>query len=275
VLSVDVEEYYHALVFQEQTRGESRAWPSRVEYSTGRVLELLARHDVKATFFTLGEVADAQPALVRKIAGEGHEVACHGQRHVRVDGLSPAEFRRDVRRAKAVLEDVTGQLVRGYRAPNFSIGPRERWAHSILLEEGFAYDSSSYPIRHDRYGDPSAPRSPHPVAGRGGRTLIEFPIGTVRVAGWNLPIGGGGYFRLLPVRWFSWGIAAVNQREGRPVMFYVHPWELDPDQPRARMSRLAGWRHYVGLGRTARKLECLLERFRFTTASEALGLGAA
>jgi polysaccharide deacetylase family protein (PEP-CTERM system associated) len=272
-LSVDVEEYYHALVFQEGTgAGDGHTWPSRVEWSVARVLDVLGAAGVRATFFVLGEVAAGHPALVRKVAGDGHEVACHGYRHVPVHRQSPRAFRDDVRRAKRLLEDLTGEPVLGYRAPNFSIGRAQAWAYDLLLEEGFRYDSSTYPIRHDRYGDPDAPRAPYAVTQHGALSLIEFPIATVRVLGLNLPIGGGGYFRLLPGIVPTWGIRRVNQREQLPVMFYVHPWELDPHQPRPPMPWRHRTRHYLGIDRLEAKLERLLRRVRFTTARDVLRL---
>src|SRR5438105_1248929 len=191
---------YRATVVQEGTRGQAHGvFVSRVEESMDRVLALLADAHVRATCFVLGEVAAAHPALVRKIAGEGHEVACHGQRHELVSRQSPTEFRADVREAKELLEDITGAAVLGYRAPTFSIGSEQVWVYDILLQERFRYDSSVYPIVHDRYGDPNAPRFPYEVWRNGPEALIEFPIGTARVFGLNLPIGGGGYFRLLPL----------------------------------------------------------------------------
>jgi polysaccharide deacetylase family protein (PEP-CTERM system associated) len=275
-LSIDVEEYYHALVFQDGTRtAGARAWPSRVEDSVLRVLDLLDGTGVRATFFTLGEVAATHPGLVRRIAGGGHEIACHGYRHVLVSGLTPADFRADVSRAKRLLEDVTGMAVLGYRAPNFSIGPSEDWAFDILLDEGFRYDSSTYPIRHDRYGDPRAHRFPGVVRGANGGRLVEFPIGTARLLRVNLPIGGGGYFRLLPVGLVRRAIRRVNTRERQPIMFYFHPWELDPDQPRPAMPWRHRARHYVGMRREHAKLTALLRAVRFTTARDVLGLEAA
>jgi polysaccharide deacetylase family protein (PEP-CTERM system associated) len=271
-LSVDVEEYYHALVFRDGTKGlAASALESRVEDSVERVLRLFGERQVRATFFVLGEVGAEHPVLVRKIAGNGHEIACHGQRHELVSGQSPAEFRADVRRAKEVLEDLTGEPVVGYRAPNFSIGRRQQWAYDVLLEEGFRYDSSTYPILHDRYGDPGAPRFPYEIQRNGGM-LMEFPIGTVRMAGVNLPIGGGGYFRLVPVTWIRRGIERVNRHEGRPAMFYFHPWELDPDQPRPAMRWPHRFRHYVGMRRAESKLARLLDSVRFTAARDILGI---
>jgi polysaccharide deacetylase family protein (PEP-CTERM system associated) len=272
-LSVDVEEYFHALIFREGTNGAAGgSLESRVEASTERVLALLASGGAKATFFVLGEVARAHPALVRKIAGESHEIACHGDRHELVSRQTPPEFRADVRDAKAVLEDITGAPVVGYRAPNFSIGRAQTWAYDILLEEGFRYDSSSYPILHDRYGDRAAPRFPYEISRKGDQKLTEFPIGTTRLLGVNFPIGGGGYFRLFPLALTRRGIRRVNDHERQPILFYFHPWELDPDQPRPVMP----WRHrvrlYIGMGREERKLSRLLRDFEFTTARNVLGI---
>jgi polysaccharide deacetylase family protein (PEP-CTERM system associated) len=272
-LSVDVEEYYHAIIFREATGGlDRRLLPSRVEESIHRVLALLGHGEIRATFFVLGEVAAAQPAMVRKIAGEGHEVACHGDRHELVSCQTPEEFRADIRRAKALLEDLTGQAVVGYRAPNFSINRAQAWAYDVLLEEGFRYDSSIYPIRHDRYGDPTAPRFPYEIRRNGSEGLVEFPIGTARFLRLNFPIGGGGYFRLLPFPIIRYGIEHVNAQEGQPIMFYFHPWELDPNQPRLPMPWRHRLRHYVGLSREEAKLSRLLKHVRFGTARDVLAL---
>jgi polysaccharide deacetylase family protein (PEP-CTERM system associated) len=270
-LSIDVEEYYHATVFQEAVHGVTAGLERRVEASTERVLGLLAARGVRATFFVLGEVAADHPGLVRRIARDGHEVACHGYDHTLVSRRSPAEFRAEIRRAKAVLEDVGGQPVLGYRAPSFSIGPAERWAYAILAEEGFRYDSSVYPILHDRYGDRVAPRFPYEIWRSGNDGLIEFPIGTVRLLGVNLPIGGGGYFRLLPGGLVEAGIRRVNTGERQPVMFYFHPWELDHEQPRPAMTWHRRFRHYVGQRRHEAKLDHLLQRAAFGTARDVLG----
>jgi polysaccharide deacetylase family protein (PEP-CTERM system associated) len=272
-LSVDVEEYYHAVIFREGTGGAvGRCFVSRVEESVARVLALLGCRDIRATFFILGEVAAAHPAMIRKIAAEGHEVACHGDRHELVWRQTPEEFRADIHRAKWVLEDLTGQPVIGYRAPNFSIGHPQAWAYDILLEEGFRYDSSIYPILHDRYGRPNAPRFPFEIRRNGNGGLIEFPIGTVRLLGVNLPIGGGGYFRLLPLAVSRWGIRRVNARERQPLMFYFHPWELDPEQPRSPMAWHHRFRHYVGLQREEAKLAGLFRHLGFGTARDVLGI---
>jgi polysaccharide deacetylase family protein (PEP-CTERM system associated) len=270
-LSVDVEEYFHAEIFQRGARGQATGtFESRVEASVDLLLELLARNGARGTFFTLGEIAATHPSVVRTIAALGHEVACHGDRHECVYRMTPAEFRSDIRRAKQRLEDLVGTPVIGYRAPNFSIGPGQTWAYSILLEEGFRYDSSLYPILHDRYGRPNAPRFPYGVFRSGMAWLTEFPIGTARVLGVNLPIGGGGYFRLSPYELTRRGIRHVNTCDRQPVMFYVHPWELDPGQPRLPMARHHRFRHYVGLENEAIKLSQLLAEFSFGTAREVL-----
>jgi polysaccharide deacetylase family protein (PEP-CTERM system associated) len=236
------------------------------------VLALLRNHHTHATFFILGEVAATHPTIVRAIAEEHHEIACHGDGHEDVYRQTPSEFRADVRRAKARLEDLVGESVVGYRAPNFSIGRAQSWAYEVLLEEGFRYDSSIYPILHDRYGQPSAPRFPYEIWRTGGERLVEFPIGTARLLGMNFPIGGGGYFRLSPFGLIRVGIQRVNAREQRPVMFYLHPWELDPAQPRPPMAWQHRFRLYVGLEKQAGKISRLLAQFRFGTARDVLGL---
>jgi polysaccharide deacetylase family protein (PEP-CTERM system associated) len=272
-LSVDVEEYFHAAIFRMATcRHGCASFESRVEASVDRMLALLSDHQARATFFILGEVAAAHPALIRRICGERHEVACHGYRHEDVHRLTPQAFRNDVHRAKAGLEDLVSDAVIGYRAPNFSIGRAQYWAYEILIEEGFLYDSSTYPIVHDRYGRPGAPRFPYEIwRTRSGR-LTEFPIGTARLFGINLPVGGGGYFRLSPFELVRRGIARVNTCEHQPVMFYVHPWELDPDQPRPPMAWRHRIRHYIGVEKEAAKLSRLLSEFRFAAARDVLQL---
>lgn len=274
-LSVDVEEYYHGREFEAAIPAEQRCYlPSRVTDSTEKVLALLEMLTVRATFFVVGQIAEEHPALLRKIHRAGHEIACHSYRHELVSRQTPAEFRIDVRRAKQVLEDFTGAPILGFRAPNYSIGPDQDWAYDILLEEGFFYDSSVYPILHDRYGYPTAPRFPHTIRTSGSRDLIEFPIGTVRMGGVNIPIGGGGYFRLLPVNFFTRGIHRVNEREQQPVMFYFHPWELDLHQPCPPMPLHHRFRHYVGIEKQEAKLYRLLRHCRFGTVKEILGLSA-
>jgi polysaccharide deacetylase family protein (PEP-CTERM system associated) len=270
-LSVDVEEYFHASIFRAATRGLGRRrFESRVRGSVERLLGLLHESSARATFFTLGEIARTHPSIVRAIAAAKHEIACHGDRHDDVCGQTPRRFRKDLRRAKGRLEDLVGAPVVGYRAPNFSIGRDQTWAYEVLLEEGFRYDSSVYPILHDRYGAPSAPRFPYQVCRSGAGTLMEFPIGTASVLGVNLPIGGGGFFRLLPVGLVCRAIRRVNHRERQPIMFYVHPWELDAGQPRPPMAWHHRFRHYVGIEHEAAKLACLLNQFAFGTARDVL-----
>jgi polysaccharide deacetylase family protein (PEP-CTERM system associated) len=270
-LSVDVEEYYHGAIFRAGTRTlHAGPFESRVEQSMDRLLALMREHYTRATFFVLGEVAAEHPSVVRNIAADGHEVACHGDRHDDVYRLTPQEFRADIRRAKAKIEDVTGEPVIGYRAPNFSIGRAQAWAFDILLEEGFRYDSSTYPIFHDRYGQASAPRFPYEIWSSGGDSLTEFPIGTAQMLGVNLPIGGGGYSRLAPLAFVRWGIGRVNTLEEQPVMFYLHPWEIDPGQPRPPMPWRKQFRHYVGIDKHEAKMDRLLTAFRFGTAREVL-----
>ncbi len=276
-LTVDVEEYYHAAIFRHGTRrlAGGHAFESRVERSMERLLELVKRHHSKATFFVLGEIAAAHPALIRRIAAEQHEVACHGDCHEDVSRQTPDQFRADVRRAKARIEDIIGEPVVGYRAPNFSIRVSQEWAYQILIEEGFQYDSSLHPIHHDRYGQPDAPRFPYEIWRDGGSSLTEFPIGTARMMGVNLPIGGGGFFRLLPFPLVRLGMRRVNLREEQPVMFYLHPWELDPGQPRPPMAWRHRFRHYVGVEKGEDKLARLLALFRFGTARDILHIRTA
>jgi polysaccharide deacetylase family protein (PEP-CTERM system associated) len=261
-LSVDVEDYFQvqalAPVFPRA------AWdgcPSRVEGNTERLLQLFDDARVKASFFTLGWIAERHPRLVRRIAEAGHELASHGYEHARVDSQSPEAFRADVRRSRIILEDAGGCAVRGYRAATFSVGPRTPWAWRVLEEEGFAYSSSVYPVARDFYGVPDAPRGPYRPDGV--ERLMEIPIATVRLFERNLPCGGGGYFRLLPYAVSRAAIGRING-ERRPAVFYIHPWEVDPDQPRARGAPLKSRvRHYMNLSRTASRLERLLADFRW------------
>jgi polysaccharide deacetylase family protein (PEP-CTERM system associated) len=268
VLTVDVEEYYHGVEFGAAlgVQGLARL-PSRVVTETERLLDVLDEHGARGTFFTLGVVADRVPRLVREIAARGHEIASHGWDHRLVGTLGREGFRADVRAAKHALEDVTGQPIWGYRAPNYSIGATTPWAFTVLYEEGHAYDSSIYPITHDRYGFASAPRFPHAIPTAEG-SLWEIPIGTARLGGTNLPLGGG-FFRLLPEALIRGAIASVNRRDGRPVVLYVHPWEFDPEQPRPAMPAVHRFRHYIGIAGAERKLRALLRRFSFTSIETA------
>lgn len=269
-LSIDVEEYFLATAFHGG--GRCQAWEgreSRVVPSCEKVLSLLSSHETKATFFIVGWVAERHPALVKAIQKEEHEIACHSYAHREIRAQTPAEFREDVRRAKHILEDITGDSMRGYRAPTFSVTEKTLWSLDILIEEGFEYDSSIFPIRHDRYGIPDAERFPNVIHRGNGNWIWEFPMSTMRAMGTNLPFSGGGYFRLLPGRIVSWAIDKLN-REGHPAIVYVHPWEFDPGQPRIRSSLMTRFRHYHNLSQMSRKFEHLLARHRFTTVSEVL-----
>lgn len=270
-LTVDVEDYYHVSGFEDHIdRGDWGRYESRVVASTHRVLAILDEHKIRGTFFVLGWVADRHPELVRDIHSSGHEIGSHGYWHQLVYRLTPEEFRADVARGRDVLEQLIGQPVVAYRAPSFSITRRSLWALDILASEGFRFDSSIFPVYHDRYGIPDARPTVHRIATASG-DLWEFPISVHRVFGMNLPVSGGGYFRLFPLRWTFHCLSAINGKEGRPFVFYFHPWEIDAEQPRLRAgSRLSRARHYVNLARTERKLEALLATYPFGTLSEAI-----
>ena len=274
-MSVDVEDYFQVSAFENTV--DRRRWDrleSRVCQNTERLLEIFETAGVRGTFFVLGWVADRYPALVRRISDAGHEVASHGYAHRLVYDQTPEEFREDIRRARAAIEAASGCCVSGYRAPSYSITNRSRWALDILVEEGYAYDASIFPIHHDRYGIPDAARHPHVMSCRSGQ-LWEAPGSTIRCGGVNLPVGGGGYFRLLPYQWTRWGIRRLNTVERRPAVFYLHPWEIDSAQPRMPSGRLAGFRHYRNLAKTEKRLQRLLQDFRFGTIHSLLEREAA
>jgi polysaccharide deacetylase family protein (PEP-CTERM system associated) len=262
-MSIDVEDYFHVSAFDGLVpRSRWDTMESRVCANTMRLLDIFDEFNVRSTFFVLGWVGERHPDLVATIARRGHEIASHGYAHRLIYDQTPAAFRDDVRRAKGILEDAGGRAVCGYRAPSYSITPRSLWALDVLAEEGYEYDSSIFPIRHDRYGIPVSGRKPYRID-RGGRTLIEVPGSTARVGPLNLPVAGGGYFRLLPYWWTRWGIARINETEQRPAVFYLHPWEIDPDQPRMQVGRLSRFRHYRHLDQTESRLRQLLTDFRF------------
>lgn len=262
----DVEDYFQVSALAPHfPRNQWDSVPCRVEANVERVLELLDGHGVRGTFFTLGWIAERFPQLVRRVADAGHEVASHGYGHQRASDLSPEAFRADIRLAKAILEDITGRAVTGYRAPSFSIGTANLWAHDCIAEEGYRYSSSVYPVRHDHYGIPDAPRFPWRLP----NGLVEVPITTLHLFGRNWPAGGGGFFRLLPYALSRWQIAHFNTRDKRPAVFYFHPWELDPDQPRVTdATTKTRFRHYINLSRTAARLDRLLSDFSWGRADE-------
>jgi polysaccharide deacetylase family protein (PEP-CTERM system associated) len=270
-LTVDVEEYFQVAAFERTI--PRPAWDtaeSRVDFNTGRVLDLFAERGCKATFFVLGWIAERHPSLVRRIVDDGHELASHGYDHTRVHNFTPEQFRADVTRTKAILEDLGGATVRGYRAPSYSINGRNLWAHDVLLETGHEYSSSIYPIRHDLYGMPEAPRFPFRFRPDG---IQEVPVTTVRIGSSNYPCGGGGYFRLLPYPAFRWMLRRVNEQDRQPGLFYFHPWEVDPGQPRVQGAPLKSrFRHYLNLNSMHDRLSRLLGDFRWGRMDEVFGV---
>ncbi|MGQ9576763.1 MAG: XrtA system polysaccharide deacetylase [Thermoguttaceae bacterium] len=267
--TVDVEDYFQVSAFEPHvSRQQWGEFESRVVPNTHRMLGLLDRHKVRATFFILGWVANRFPQLVRDIHRCGHEIACHGYWHRLIYEQSPEEFRADVCLARDLLEQIIGRPVAAYRAPSFSITRRSLWALEILVEEGFRADSSIFPIRHDRYGIPDARRTIHQRRTSAG-TIWELPPAVARVAQFNVPVSGGGYFRFFPLSWTLRWLARINRAEQEGFVFYIHPWELDPDQPRMpRASARSRFRHYLNLGRTERRLDRLLDRMRFGRVSD-------
>ncbi len=268
--TVDVEEYFHVNAFDRSvTRDDWTTLPSRAGRSVDELLEMLARHDATGTFFVLGWLAERHPDIPRRIAAAGHEIGSHGWWHRRVTTLTPDRFREEVRDCKRRLEDLTGQPVVGFRAPSFSILPPVEWAYDVLIEEGYAYDSSVFPIRRRNYGNPNACPDPHAVTRPAG-TLIEFPMATRSVAGLRFPGAGGAYLRLLPFA-MTRGTLREYSRQGKTAIFYTHPWEIDLDQPRLEVPLVSRIRHYGGLARTRPRLERLLAEFRFASIAECHG----
>ena len=265
-MSVDVEDWFQVQAFARAIpREEWEGLDRRVEASTDRILGAFEEAGIRATFFTLGWVAERHPALVRRIVAGGHELASHGHGHQLVREIGEAAFREDIRRAKGLLEAAGGVSVLGYRAPTFSIGRDTPWAHRVLAEEGHRYSSSVFPVSHDNYGDPDAPRGPHRPDPEG---VVELPMTTVRVAGRNLPCAGGGWFRLVPYQVFRAGLRRATGAEGRRGVFYFHPWEVDPDQPRVAASRLSRFRHYTGLRAMMPRVQRLLGDFAWGRMDE-------
>ena len=276
-LTIDIEDYFQVNAFARHVcQDEWGSFPLRVEGNSRRILELLDSFSIKATFFILGWVAERCPELVREIHHCGHEIACHGYGHELVYRIGHERFRDDIRRAKMILEDITGELIIGYRAPSYSITRQSLWALDILVEEGFRYDSSIFPVHHDIYGIPAAPRFPHDIRTEAG-SIREFPISTflLNVGAWhaNVPIAGGGYLRLLPAPLIGYAINYINTREMQPAVIYFHPWEIDPGQPRVKAGLKSRFRHYLNLERMEAKIKYLLSSLRFTAVRDIHGFG--
>ena len=270
-LTVDVEDYFHVAALAPHIRRDS--WTSReprVVGNTQRLLAIFEQFDVRGTFFVLGWVAERYPQLVRDIAARGHEIACHGLSHRLVYEQSPKEFHEETLRSKNLLEDINGSAVLGYRAASYSIVRESLWALDVLVELGFVYDSSIFPVRHDRYGIPDAKRVAHRMSTPGGASIVEWPLATAKILGCRLPVAGGGYFRLLPYWLSRWGLASINRSELQPFIFYLHPWEIDPAQPRVAASLLSRFRHYTNLGKCEERLKRLLDDFQFGTVRDGL-----
>ena len=270
-ISIDVEDYFHVSALAPSIdRSDWDKMEYRAEASTDRLLALFDEFDTRATFFVLGWVARRSPQLIRAIHSAGHEVACHGLSHQLVYSQTPEQFRSETEISKSMLEDTIGQSVDGYRAASWSITSRSLWALDILLDAGFRYDSSIFPIRHDLYGIPGAPQHPDIVRTPSGLDLLEFPPSTVSTFGLRVPISGGGYFRIFPY----WLTRALMKRAldstSAPLLFYLHPWEIDPEQPRIRTSRKSAFRHYTNLGKTESRLRRLLADFSWTTVRNVL-----
>jgi polysaccharide deacetylase family protein (PEP-CTERM system associated) len=269
--SIDVEDYFQVAALAPSVARDS--WTgreSRVERNTDILLNLLAERGISATFFVLGWIAERHPALIRRISAAGHEVASHGYSHQLIYSQSPEEFREETRRSKEVLEDLAGRPVLGYRAASFSITRQSLWALDVLIDLGFRYDSSIFPIRHDRYGIPGASPEPGHVTAPSGRTLVEFPMSAASFWGLRVPVSGGGYFRLLPYWVTRAGLRQINEKHGRPYTFYLHPWELDPGQPRIKVGWFSRFRHYNNLHCCEERLKRLLSDFSFGTMSHVL-----
>jgi polysaccharide deacetylase family protein (PEP-CTERM system associated) len=261
-LTIDVEEHFQVAAFEDIVNPKDwEIHESRVVKNTNLILDLLKKHKTKATFFIVGWTAERHPDMVREIADQGHDIGCHSYMHKKIYDLTPEEFRQDTAKAKAILEQITGKKILGYRAPSYSITKKSLWALDILNELGFEYDSSIFPILHDNYGIPDAPRFKYQHSSL---NLTEYPISTAKVLGRNVPVAGGGYFRLFPYWLTKRLLRKINSMEKQPFMFYLHPWELDPDQPRIQNSKiLSKFRHYNNLSKTEKRLERLLDDFKF------------
>ncbi len=269
-MTVDVEDYFHVAAFESNIKVEDwGSMPSRVEKNTGELLRIFDEHNIRCTFFVLGWVAERHPELIKEISGLGHEIASHGYSHKLVYNQTPEVFREETKRSKNLLEDIVQKEVAGYRASSYSITRRSLWALDILIELGFRWDSSIFPVRHDRYGIPGTPSSPYDILFENGEKILEFPLTTADVAGVRIPAAGGGYFRLYPY-WLS-RFLLKRACSDKPGIFYLHPWEIDPTQPRIEdASRLSKFRHYNNLDVCSQRLERLIRDFQFSTVSDVL-----
>lgn len=269
-LTVDVEDYFQVAALKEAV--DPADWPNmeyRVEQNTDRLLALFNEHRVRGTFFVLGWVAERSPDLIRRIQAQGHEIASHGYSHELVYNQTPETFRNETRKSKQILEDILGKPVTGYRAASYSITAQSLWALDILCDEGFTWDSSIFPVHHDRYGMPGTPHAPYTLRAPNGKTLTEFPLSTCPVGNYRLPVAGGGYFRLFPYWLSQWGLGKIN-RMGQPFIFYLHPWEIDTGQPRLKVKPFSRFRHYNNLDKCMNRLERLLGDFQFGSVSDVL-----
>jgi len=270
-LTVDVEDYYHVSAFSKVINRD--AWSDQISHvvaNTDRLLELFDTNKIKATFFVLGWVAERWPELVKKLDSHGHEVACHGYSHELVYNQTPEIFREETKRSKQILENIIQKPVLGYRAASYSITNKSKWALDILFELGFKYDSSIFPVKHDRYGMPDTPKFPYLLETPDGNKLIEFPLTSINIMGYQLPIAGGGYFRLFPYFFSKWAFQKINSRYSKPFIFYLHPWEIDTTQPRIKAGFISTFRHYNNIDKTQDRLSKLVRQFRFSTAYDVL-----
>ncbi|MET0067923.1 MAG: XrtA system polysaccharide deacetylase [Candidatus Thiodiazotropha sp.] len=270
-ITVDVEDYYQVSAFAKQvTRGDWESFESRVERNTQRILDIFDENAIKGTFFVLGWIAERHAGLIREISQRGHEVACHGYSHELIYRQTPEIFREETARSKGVIEEIVGLPVKGYRAASYSITRESLWAMDILCELGFVYDSSIFPIMHDRYGIPGAKTVPHLYETEKNRRIVEYPLSTVGMGSKRFPISGGGYFRLFPYWLTRAGLNRVNRNDQVPFIFYMHPWEIDEGQPRIKSSWLSEFRHYNNIEKFESRLRQLISDFRFTTVSDVL-----
>ncbi len=272
-MTVDVEDYFHVAAFNKVIKPETwDQWPSRVEANTHKLLQVFADADIKITFFILGWVAERYPELVKAIRDQGHEIASHGYSHQLIYKQDPNVFREETAKSKQILEDLSQAPITGYRAASYSITRKSLWALDILAELGFTWDSSIFPTRHDNYGIPGSPEEPYKIITSNGNSLTEFPLTTAKVFGQSVPAAGGGYFRQYPYALSRWLFERASLNQTKPQIFYLHPWEIDPDQPRVpNASWFSNFRHYTNLHRCLPRLECMIDDFKFGTISQSLG----